>query len=823
MKTLSDYTRILRNTATNLNLHGDSVEMLVQMLANALYISEVEHITYSQEASLDRATLENSKIQHCVNQMYSVYRGANPRVLLNFRSTKYFQFNPHDEIIKSNNFRVYYLGYYDETSRELKYSSCTVSPDQSACIIGLIASDLYNSSWTITKENLYYKNIAVSDLSGDIVLKVNGETVTLSRIFSDHIKDNCFFDLTLPGHGSRIYYPEVFNETRRENLVNTNLSVLIYKYMSLSEIVESEKKALKMTGAVLESFPSNILDGLGKEEHYPGIIYEEETPRDGINTIHYKANKSRYTGTYLATNSDLSELLKEYYPSKVRSEGITYRFNSPASTTLETIHKRKNFTGELTLDNLKKEGVVPKELEYLPKGKVGFKYTRMGASGGENASYDIIPSTSIIPVTVKGKELVNNSVSIDISILKVSGGKTDLITSLGDLTLTYNFPGETQKVLTGGTPNIKLDELGTKHIGKNLEVRLTRGEGENEVELDKEYIPVVATPDSDQVEQETGNYYALDVSDDTLYVQTDLDGNILTQDVSFKATMYHNGEEVKDCTYSIMPISDIVASINPTTGNITVSKMGDGLEYQLIVRAEYNGVRLTNIVTVRKTIINSGNSVSVEIKGDGNTVATIEATGIEKEFTFDIPENTWKTLTMGEEIKITEGWYDYSYQELKNVYELEDNQAAVPTLEIYYIPYQDHNLITNQEKEEFVKKSKSYYVTQDIRILEGKKYRAEFNVSVSLYENTVLDETILNLLKDYSFKFGQELGDSKEGNQTETYREILSLISKIPEIKSITSLDIIYRDDEGVVKDYEEIDKDISYFDITCTIYSTEL
>ena len=127
MKSLSDYTKILRDTATNLNLHGESVEMLVQMLANALYISEVEHITYSQEASLERASLENSKIQHCVDQMYSVYRGSNPRVILNFKASKLFQFNPYDEIIKSNNFKFYYLGYFDESKREIVYSSSTIS------------------------------------------------------------------------------------------------------------------------------------------------------------------------------------------------------------------------------------------------------------------------------------------------------------------------------------------------------------------------------------------------------------------------------------------------------------------------------------------------------------------------------------------------------------------------------------------------------------------------------------------------------------------------------------------------------------------------
>ena len=90
MKSLQDYRDLYRSIASNLNLQGDSVEVLVQMLANASYISEVENVAYVQEASLEKAVLMNSKIQHCMNDMYSVFRGSCPRVILRFHPTKYF-------------------------------------------------------------------------------------------------------------------------------------------------------------------------------------------------------------------------------------------------------------------------------------------------------------------------------------------------------------------------------------------------------------------------------------------------------------------------------------------------------------------------------------------------------------------------------------------------------------------------------------------------------------------------------------------------------------------------------------------------------------
>ena len=107
MRTLQNYRDIYSEIASNLGFRGDSVELLVQLLSSASYMGEVENIAYMQEASIERASLLNSKIQHCIDLMYSVFRGLCPRMILNIRPTKYFSLNLFDELVTSNNFKVY--------------------------------------------------------------------------------------------------------------------------------------------------------------------------------------------------------------------------------------------------------------------------------------------------------------------------------------------------------------------------------------------------------------------------------------------------------------------------------------------------------------------------------------------------------------------------------------------------------------------------------------------------------------------------------------------------------------------------------------------
>ena len=126
-----------------------------------------------------------------------------------------------------------------------------------------------------------------------------------------------------------------------------------------------------------------------------------------------------------------------------------------------------------------------------------------------------------------------------------------------------------------------------------------------------------------------------------------------------------------------------------------------------------------------------------------------------------------------------------------------------------------------QIKDKFILSNKAYYITQDISILEGKEYVARFDINIELYSNSISNDTILDILNRYSYKFNQDLGN--KDNHTDLYEEIKSLITKISEIKYVSEMNIVYLDLNGEEVDYKTQilpNLDISYFDIECNILS---
>lgn len=362
MRSLQDYIDIYKTVAKNLNLQGDSVEVLVQMLANATFISEVENISYVQEASLEKATLMNSKIQHCMNEMYSVYRGSCPRVIIKFKPTKYFSFSIFDEIISSNTFKVYYLGYYTENSSDSEnedqegtkavaglegftYSPITIPPsinDETFTIIGLLSKEVVEQSWTLDQSNTYYVDCLEENLSNDMWVKINSEYFDVTREFSSHILNADVFDLTLPSFGSRLYVADIFrsefNRVEDQTPSNTKIDAMYFKLSELSEYNESELKRLSMKGAENVSFDSKFLAERGLVELSPGISYINETPRDSVNTVHYKANRDRYVNSILRSNSDVGVVLEEMYPEKIYPGGTSYDFLISSENSMINIY-----------------------------------------------------------------------------------------------------------------------------------------------------------------------------------------------------------------------------------------------------------------------------------------------------------------------------------------------------------------------------------------------------------------------------------------------------------------------------------------------------
>lgn len=278
MRNLQDYINKYYTIAQNLGYTGDSIEVLVQLLANASYISEVENVAYLQESSLEKSSLINSKIQHCMDNMYSVFRGLCPRVVMKIRPTSYLTLKPFDLIQQSSSFSVYYLGYYkliqpsnniglSSSSRSVKdsnvisssigsnqetssmnrggssevdytklsgldnlnaekypgefiYSGVTLKPSvstESYIIICLISPTIHQVDKTVNTRNTYYIDCPIDNLSNDVLVKVNGEQAEVTRNFADHIlkPTKYVFDLTLPSFGSRLYTANYFSTLDR--------------------------------------------------------------------------------------------------------------------------------------------------------------------------------------------------------------------------------------------------------------------------------------------------------------------------------------------------------------------------------------------------------------------------------------------------------------------------------------------------------------------------------------------------------------------------------------------------------------------------------
>jgi hypothetical protein len=390
MKSLQDYIEKFREVGKNLGYTGQGVEVLVQLLANASYIGEVENVAYMKEASLEKCSLMNSKIQHCVDDMYSVFRGSCPRVVLKIKPTKYLTLVPYQELITSQNFRVYYLGYwsneeslsnlnessskvvmsssstqtttavdvnipttaaidYNSIDGKFIYGSKTFYPatqdDECYTIIGFLAKEAVETQWEpVNTYNTYFKDCYEDNLSDDMYVTVEGEKKNRTRIFAEHILDHSIFDLTLPNFGSRLYFADFYKDISGRDseeilgmTTNANIQAKYFKYSELDEYNEVELSRLKVQGAELVDFDEEWLTSQGLEQLSKGLCFINAVPRDGLGTIHYKANRDRYVNSILRSNSDIGVVLEEAYPEIIKSGGTTYVFRTGNVTTSSVV------------------------------------------------------------------------------------------------------------------------------------------------------------------------------------------------------------------------------------------------------------------------------------------------------------------------------------------------------------------------------------------------------------------------------------------------------------------------------------------------------
>lgn len=903
MKSLQEYIELYRGVARRLNLQGDSIEMLSQLLGNATYISEVEHMSYTQEASLERASQLNSKIQHCMNEMYSVFRGSCPRVLIHFTSLSYLEYNIFDEIATFNNFSLYYLGYAGDSS-EITYSPISIPPNQEMTIIALISPKKLRSEWTINFYNQFYVDFLESNLSNDIQVRVDGELCNTTRIFSDHIKDNSLvFDLTLPDYGLRLYAPEIFKEKITTSIADnlseiptgTKISLEAFRFSELSSYNVSELKQIKIKGTKLKAFDLTDWNSYGSELS-DGLIFIKEVPRDSSGTLHYKAHRDKFVGSILRSNSDVGYLLEEMYPEKIRKSGTSFKFEStniipktkstfgfiPEDSLEEDNYK--NLSGSSTVDEINKETrLVNSSNSTNPLTVYSSKSNQVDVYFNNNPSVNYYPGDSFssnikftgtklslvspglfkdgapfggivrIPISGSGTLRVYHKASFDLAtnaVYEIKPSRSvilrnrdELITTSLDINVIRSLNGVFE-ILSGLDKNLKFqiiykygntqldaEDFLTKSISldwntiknNNVEEILIRlVDSSSNIVLDNEVIPIVYTEgeETNETSKESSLNLSLDLSNDGIFLESNSSGEIITPlPITIQASLFSGGKQVTSgVIYSLTSPSGIQCNIS-NQGLLSINSI-DILEpiFSILVEASYQGQRINSEVIIKTRLSSDAfKSRSIVISDDSTGLTSIQKVDVglvgqlsEIKYINRSNETSlylWLEGTPSVDIYLLE-WVKDEEIDLTS-------SQVYPKLTVYYIPNSASSILTKQEIDNYINSRKSYFVTQNISVLRGRKIKVLVTLEVELFRNFSIDSDINQILSKYSNLFNIDL--EKKRN------EIVSSIGKISNVKSLSKLEFSYKTELGDIissDDYNYLDFDTTYFEIDYKINS---
>jgi succinyl-CoA synthetase beta subunit len=105
-------------------------------------------------------------------------------------------------------------------------------------------------------------------------------------------------------------------------------------------------------------------------------------------------------------------------------------------------------------------------------------------------------------------------------------------------------------------------------------------------------------------------------------------------------------------------------------------------------------------------------------------------------------------------------------------------------------------------------------VTNDITVRRGNLVKASVNIKAEVYQNISIDSKVSEILEEYAYQFGVDLESKKS--------EIIALLSKIPNVKQITSLEITYTNELADVIPWETVQESLetTYFSITYLVNS---
>ena len=323
----------LYRIAKNYNLKGDAVEYVTDVVTFLFFYNQVGIANAVQESSLETAKLLNSKIKACMNNFYSVYRGRNARIELNFKANTLIDFKKFDQIYATHSFFL----YAEEAIYRSQYSVAPVIGKDRLPIGIFCKSQKYELELTITNKNKYYIDVVIDrsylrNLSEDIKVEIDGVLYPTTRDFYDHVNTpiprtkndplDKLFLLTIPDYGVRIFKKGYMDGDLEKGYFKPSqvINIQCFEYTTLDDINLDEVKKVIIPGTELIPYEGYKEDGKTPNvAGDDGRLLIEATSRASENSLLYNANLATRVQSQILSNSDINALFTEYFIDDIES------------------------------------------------------------------------------------------------------------------------------------------------------------------------------------------------------------------------------------------------------------------------------------------------------------------------------------------------------------------------------------------------------------------------------------------------------------------------------------------------------------------------
>lgn len=335
MKSIQEYSSEFQSIMDSYGVTGTHVDILVSVLSYALYTSELNRLSYTNETSMAHAVNLNSKITLAMNRMYSVFRGTNTKATIEVEADSSINWSKNDVLFESSDFNI----YVDPESNGL-----ALNPADTGTVSVIISNNQYTETFTTDDiENVYFVELNSTNLSDDVYIRYNGEEFSKTRSFLEHIEEGKFFDLTIPDYSSRIYRSGGFVEDNVNS--SPDLQAIVYEYfdddtIDLGSISINSVKILSTSiiKAVSRETESSIEYNYNSYIRANSIFRSNSDILDKFNAVFTSVLDSSFVFDDNAVQkiADASGITDTYrYENKIyynESDGIYYQLQSDLTT-----------------------------------------------------------------------------------------------------------------------------------------------------------------------------------------------------------------------------------------------------------------------------------------------------------------------------------------------------------------------------------------------------------------------------------------------------------------------------------------------------------